>query len=142
MKYFAYGMNTNIEQMASRCPAAQNLGPARLAGYRFRFAGHADVVPQPQGFVDGVLWEISDSCLRSLDALEGFPYYYDRKDVDVVTEQGAETALVYYMVDGMPDGMPSDSYKDMVMEGYRRNHIPVNQILEALSQLRYSFIFS
>jgi gamma-glutamylcyclotransferase (GGCT)/AIG2-like uncharacterized protein YtfP len=89
-----------------------------------------------------VLWEITDSCLKSLDALEGFPYYYERKEVDVVTEQGTETALVYYMVDGMPDGMPSDSYKNMVMEGYRRNHIPVNQILEALSQLRYNLIFS
>jgi hypothetical protein len=33
MKYFAYGMNTNIEQMATRCPSAENLGPARLAGW-------------------------------------------------------------------------------------------------------------
>lgn len=142
MKYFAYGMNTNIPQMTVRCPEAKNLGPARLAGYRFRFAGHADIVPQENGLVEGVLWEISDTCLKSLDALEGFPYYYDRKEVTVVTENSVEEALVYYMTEGMPEGMPTVGYRDMVMDGYTQNHIPVNQILEALSRIRYNHIFS
>lgn len=142
MKYFAYGMNTNVDQMTQRCPGAVNLGAARLAGYRFRFAGHADVVEQPNGIVDGVLWEITDKCLESLDHLEGFPYYYDRKEVTVVNERGSESAMVYYMVDGMPDGMPSNSYRDMVMEGYKQNGIPVNQILQSLSDIRYNVIFS
>lgn len=142
MKYFAYGMNTNIAQMAARCPEARNLGKAVLAGYQFRFAGHADIVPKENGLVEGVLWEISDNCLKSLDALEGFPYYYDRKEVTVVGSEGGEDALVYYMTEGMPDGMPSESYRDMVMDGYSQNRIPVNQILEALSRIRYNYIFS
>jgi gamma-glutamylcyclotransferase (GGCT)/AIG2-like uncharacterized protein YtfP len=138
MKYFAYGMNTNLKEMAQRCPDSQNLGTATLVGYRFRFAGHADIVPQLNGLVEGVLWEITDKCLAALDNLEGFPYYYDRKEVTVVGREGSETALVYYMT----EGMPSDDYQKMVMEGYRQNHIPVNQILESLSHLRYNTIFS
>jgi gamma-glutamylcyclotransferase (GGCT)/AIG2-like uncharacterized protein YtfP len=142
MKYFAYGMNTNIKEMAQRCPDAKNLGHARLAGYRFRFAGHADIVPHANGLVEGVLWEITDRCLTALDNLEGFPYYYDRKEVTVVTDTGVEEALVYYMTEGMPEGMPSTGYRDMVMDGYTQNHIPVNQILEALSSIRYNAVFS
>lgn len=118
------------------------MGLATLVGYRFRFAGHADIVPHPNGLVEGVLWEITDECLNALDNLEGFPYYYDRKEVTVVGKEGSETALVYYMTEGMPDGMPSASYRDMVMDGYSQNHIPVNQILEALSHIRYNVIFS
>lgn len=139
---FAYGMNTNIDQMAQRCPESKNLGPARLNGFRFRFAGHADIVQCNDSYVDGVLWEITHECLKRLDSLEGFPYYYDRKEVFVNNKVGAHTALTYFMVPGIPDGEPSDSYRDMVLEGYKCNHIPINQVLRALSDVRYLSLMS
>ncbi len=43
--YFSYGMNTNQDEMAYRCPGAHSLGHARLIDHAFRFAVHADVVP-------------------------------------------------------------------------------------------------
>ena len=41
MLYFAYGMNTNLGEMARRCPGAVSLGHARLIDHVFRFAFHA-----------------------------------------------------------------------------------------------------
>jgi len=65
--YFAYGMNTNQEEMAYRCPGAHSLGHARLIDHAFRFAVHADVVPCSGSYVDGVLWSITDQDLDHLD---------------------------------------------------------------------------
>ena len=74
--YFAYGMNTNQDEMAYRCPGAHSLGHARLIDHAFRFAVHADVVPCEGSYVDGVLWSITDQDLDHLDQLEGYPTYY------------------------------------------------------------------
>ena len=43
--YFAYGMNTNKEEMAYRCPGARALGKTILSGYRFEFKSFATIVP-------------------------------------------------------------------------------------------------
>ena len=72
--------------MAYRCPQAQSLGPARLLDSAFRFAIHADVVVVPDCYVDGVLWSITEECLQKLDALEGFPHYYNRIEMAVEHE--------------------------------------------------------
>lgn len=130
--YFAYGMNTNISSMASRCPAAVNLGYARLLDYDFRFATHADVKPLMDSYVDGVLWEITDSCLHSLDMLEGYPFYYDRTYAQVLTENGVVDAIIYTMQPGNPDAPPAPSYFAMCLEGYDENMVPNGQLLQAL----------
>ena len=63
MKYFAYGMNTNLEQMARRCPGAVCLGAAWINNYQFEFRHHADIQKQPGAVCHGVLWEI-DSVIK------------------------------------------------------------------------------
>ena len=134
--YFAYGMNTNIEQMARRCPAAKLVGPAVLPGYRFRFAGHADIVEDERSHVDGVLWFITEECLYALDLLEGYPVYYNCKEVLVKCGDEDYFAEVYYMNPGVADNVPSQSYYDMVVEGYRRNGVPLDQIERSLGPWR------
>ena len=128
MLYFAYGMNTNPEQMALRCPGAVSHGHAKLVDHRFRFAYHADVEACEGSYVDGVLWEIDEGHLKSLDALEGFPGYYTRVVGTVV--HGARTfhALVYRMQPGQEDSAPSISYYNMVREGYQAHQVPMDQI--------------
>lgn len=130
--YFAYGMNTNVAGMAARCPAAKSLGGAFLRNYQFRFAGPADVVPTNNNYVDGVLWEITPECLRSLDRLEGYPDFYDRKYVTVQSGGKNVKALVYFMQPGNPDYPPTDRYFHMVEEGYREHGVPVDQLYDAL----------
>ena len=130
--YFGYGMNTNVAQMSYRCPRAVSLGHAMIKDYEFRFARHADVVPRAGGLVDGVLWEITDECLKNLDALEGYPTYYNRITVPVHVGNKIVSALVYVMNVGYPYEAPAESYYQMLLEGYSEHGVPLTQIHLAL----------
>jgi len=136
MKYFAYGMNTNRAQMAMRCPGACSLGAAFLPNHEFRFATHADILPTPGFVTHGVLWEITDQCLLNLDALEGFPDYYQRKTVTVIHGLQRVEAMTYYMTGELPDSMPSAGYIAMLRDGYYENRVPDHQIDQALEFVR------
>jgi len=132
MKYFAYGMNTNLAQMALRCPEANSLGKAVLYQYEFRFAHHADVVENSSSNVQGVLWDITDQCLAALDALEGYPTYYERKIVTVFHNGNPTPAITYYMVPGIADEYPSDGYLAMLKDGYTDHDVRHEQLDRAL----------
>ena len=125
---FAYGMNTNHIEMSFRCPDAFALGHARLIDHAFRFAVHADVVPCAGSYVDGVLWRITDRDLDSLDILEGYPTYYGRSQVRVSIESRIVQAVCYSMQPGRSDSPPSNSYMNMVLEGYAQHHVPTEQL--------------
>jgi hypothetical protein len=128
MLYFAYGMNTNSQGMAHRCPAAVSFGRATLEGHRFRFAGPADVQRDRHSDVEGVLWDITEECLAALDRLEGYPHFYDRKWARVWFQGQEVQALVYYMQPGNRNAPPSDGYFDMVLEGYREHGVSTHQL--------------
>jgi gamma-glutamylcyclotransferase (GGCT)/AIG2-like uncharacterized protein YtfP len=129
--YFAYGMNTNLGSMAMRCPGAVSLGYAVLPNHHFRFAYHADVVPDDHNDVDGVLWEITEEHLLSLDCTEGFPSYYDRKEVTVRHNGSDRLALVYFMQPGHFKKDPPESYLRMLIEGYQENLVPLRQLVNS-----------
>ena len=131
MLYFAYGMNTNVLGMAQRCPAAVSFGRAQLLGHRFRFAGPADVLRDRHCNVEGVLWDISDECLRALDVLEGYPYFYDRKWARVRWQDQEVRAMVYYMQPGNRNAPPSSGYFSMLLEGYEEHGVSTHQLWEA-----------
>jgi len=135
MLMFAYGMNTNAAGMADRCPGAVSLGRSWLANYRLRFAGHADIVENSEHNVEGVLWEITDEHLARLDNFEGYPSYYDRKEVIVycVADGTVVPAIAYFMQLGYSDQKPSDQYLTTVYNGYKEHGVPCDQLLEALT---------
>lgn len=128
-------MNTNREQMALRAPRARCIGAARLPFYRFRFAYHADIVPDRSSSVHGVLWKITEDCQRALDQLEGYPNYYNICEVDVVHNGKIYVAEAYFMNPGQKDDYPSDYYLDMVSEGYQQHGVPTDQIDRALAAI-------
>ena len=132
MFYFAYGMNTNRDSMARRCPGAICMGVATLLNHEFRFAHHADVVPNTDSAVEGVLWLIDTDHLESLDQLEGYPYYYDRAILPVEYHGNIVMAECYRMQPDNPDDYPSQGYLDMLLEGYLEHNIPDDQIFTAL----------
>lgn len=134
MLYFAYGMNTNTQGMAHRCPSAVAFGCAQLLGHSFRFAGPADVQVNRFSQVDGVLWDITDECLKSLDTLEGYPYFYNRKWAKVKLNGEICQALVYYMQPGNKTRAPSSGYFATVLEGYEEFAVPTKQLWENVTQ--------
>jgi len=132
--YFAYGMNTNLDSMAHRCPGARSLGPGQLEGYKFLFRQHADVeLANPEDQVDGVVWMIDDEHLDSLDSFEGFPNYYLRCKAWVHCDEiGWVKAWIYTMADQDYSSEPAESYVRMCREGYEQNQVSTRQIDEAL----------
>jgi gamma-glutamylcyclotransferase (GGCT)/AIG2-like uncharacterized protein YtfP len=131
MLYFAYGMNTNADSMAQRCPDALSLGHARLLDHSFRFAVHADVVRCSGSYVDGVLWQITDRCLAALDILEGYPSYYRRAYRRTWHQDRIFMAMTYYMPPMILDQSPSAAYFDMIVEGYQQHGVPCDQLYNA-----------
>ena len=125
-------MNTNRAGMASRCPGALSLGHARLIDHTFRFAVHADVVPCLGSYVDGVLWKIDQYHLNRLDALEGFPFYYNRSTFAVDHRGSVVVAHCYFMQPGNEDSLPAQSYLDMVVEGYEQHGVPTEQVFNSV----------
>ena len=129
--YFAYGMNTNQEEMSYRCPDACALGKAMLPGYRLEFKSFATIVPSPKESVDGVLWTITESDESALDILEGYPEFYDKKTVSVEHNGQSYIAMTYIMGPRERGYAPSDGYYSMVSEGYQSFGLSQRQLLDA-----------
>ena len=129
--YFAYGMNTNKEEMAYRCPTAHAIGRAVLPGYRFEFKSFATIVPSPTEQVEGVLWTITDTDESALDMLEGYPEFYDKKTVSVEHDNQSYIAMTYIMGPREHGHAPSDGYYSMVSEGYQSFGLSQQQLLDA-----------
>ena len=133
--YLAYGMNTNIRQMAQRCPAAQSLGKVKLHGHKLAFKTFCDAVKSPGDVMECALWSITDDCERALDALEGFPDFYGKKEVTVYYRNQPIKAMIYFMTDYYTGGYPSESYLSMVIEGYKEHCISGSYIIDAMEEV-------
>lgn len=134
MLYFAYGMNTNPEEMAIRCADSQCLGSAVLLAHCFRFAVHADVLPCEGSDVQGVLWSVTQRDLEALDALEGYPVYYNRSELAIAWQNKVVYAQVYRMQPGIPEQAPSSRYFNLIKSGYIANGVPMEQLYNSLLQ--------
>jgi gamma-glutamylcyclotransferase (GGCT)/AIG2-like uncharacterized protein YtfP len=132
--YFAYGSNMATEVMASKCADISILGNARLDGYRFAFSrrsirtgtGVANIVADPESSVWGVLYEISDGCLETLDRKEGYPWAYERRSVDVMLESGGCRRALTYIVKQpeIEEVRPSNDYISGIVGAARAHGLP------------------
>ena len=92
--YFAYGSNLCAKQMARRCPGATDPRPAMLADHDWLIneRGVATVEPFGGSQVHGVLWQLDDHDLATLDSAEGVPVRYRRDRLTVHTDAGPSEA--------------------------------------------------
>lgn len=131
--YFAYGMNTDTQGMAIRCPAAKPIGVAVLKDHALTMRGVADIINAKGARVIGALWEITEPCEKALDRLESFPSYYDKKNVQVEIDGEIKTAMVYQM---QPENQNRTSpaslgYYRTLETGYKEFGIPIRELVEA-----------
>lgn len=133
-------MNTNLTQMARRCPKAVSLGAAVLPGFRFEFKQFATVVPDVTRDSVGVVWEISEECELALDRLEGFPIYYNKQLVTVLIDGVPHTAMTYLMYPEEPLGLPSNSYYNLVADGYEDHGISLDQLNDAIDRVHEEYL--
>lgn len=123
--YFAYGSNLCVQQMAHRCPDADEPRPARLSDHDWLIneRGVATVERFVGAEVHGVVWQLSDHDLATLDSAEGVPSRYRRDELTVHTDHGPVSAWVY--IDHRVEaGPPRPGYLERVLDGARHHRLP------------------
>lgn len=123
--YFAYGSNLCVRQMALRCPDAADPRPAVLTDHDWLInqRGVATVEPFGGNEVHGVLWQISDDDLATLDSAEGVPVRYRRDRLTVHTGDGPSPAWVYIDHRVTP-GPPRPGYLPRIIDGAVHHGLP------------------
>lgn len=120
--HFAYGSNMYRAGMAARCPGAQPLGTARLAGWRFFISadGYASILRAPGAVVEGVLWRLTPRDLAVLNAYESIDSgLYRRARLTVQPATGAPRQALVYLGRSRAEGVPRRGYMEPVIEAAR-----------------------
>jgi len=127
--YFAYGSNMSRAGMRARCPHAQALGPAALAGWRFiiNTDGYGSIVPAA-GDVHGVLWRLSARDLAALNAYEAVDSgLYLRRVLPVQYGTLRKQALVF-IARRSKTGRPRPGYLATIIEAARAWQLPPDYV--------------
>ena len=142
MLYFAYGSNMDPGQMRQRCPSAQFVAVAKLPDHRLAFTRHAkdrdcgtcDGVPEPGQDIWGVVLDIPESDLRSLDQSEGYEpgrpldaNCYAREQRQVYRDGNRDEPLLVwlYFANRQPNPpLPNAAYKKQLVDGAKFWRLP------------------
>ena len=90
--YFAYGSLMDLNFVKKLAVHYKKECSAKLIGYEVQINvqdsikpdyGYANVIPNPNSTVEGVLLEISDEHLLLLDSYEGYPELYSRFELEI-----------------------------------------------------------
>jgi gamma-glutamylcyclotransferase (GGCT)/AIG2-like uncharacterized protein YtfP len=131
--YFAYGANMDPDLMARRVPGAAVVGPGKVSGYRLAFSvystvwegGAANLEPDRDAYVWGVLWEIPEGERTGLDAYAGHPTFFRREDVPVDGPQGPVMAWTYRVAHQEGSYVrPTDAYVARLRSAIRVQGLP------------------
>lgn len=135
MYYFAYGMLTCPDTIGN----AEYIGNGIINGYQFEFARYANAF-RSSGTMNVVVWEITDEKLVELDAIEGYPDFYNRVKVRCNVDGQSIIGWLYTMTKDSREYLigepPSIDYMQKVTNGYRHAKLSTDQIKQALSKLR------
>lgn len=140
MYFFAYGMLTDTDFMPRETLAYY--GAASLQDYELEMLTYANLIPSTGSTALGVLYEVNEKVLVSLDYMEGYPVLYTRKLVPVQCQNVTVDAWVYLMTEksraGMLKRLPPRHYVATVRKGYRETGMSTQSIDDALrsAQLR------
>ncbi|NJO81720.1 MAG: gamma-glutamylcyclotransferase [Blastochloris sp.] len=141
--YFAYGSNMSPRIIENVCPSYKFIARACLIDYRLAFtrrsvrweAGVANIISAPGMTVWGILFEIDDADLVSLDDKEAYGKAYDRITVQVdmkdYSESGTQkiNAITYQVIS--PEQFeirPHPDYLKMLIDGAGQFKLPLNYI--------------
>lgn len=143
MKYFAYGSNMSLPRLKERAPSAVRIGVFTLVEHSLRFhkvskkdgSAKCDALftGNPNDYIVGALFEISDEDKGSLDRAEGLGNGYQKKRVLVNDSQDkAIEAVTYYATNTDPSLLPYSWYLYHVIYGAKETGVPADY-LDAVS---------
>ena len=149
-KCFAYGSNLDLIQMNRRCPSAKIISKGSLDNYRLDFnryssgwgGGVADVIPAKGSEVWGLVFELSDTDMDSLDFYEGCyknrPSLYERNKVVINTTKGPISDVwLYTVVEKQKFEAPTAKYLGIIKMAAVRWNFP-NVYQRILEQTKIS----
>ena len=112
MKYFAYGTNLSMARLTSRCPSAIKYATGILKNHKliFNSRGVASIIASDESEVYGLIYDIPDSQITSLDNYEGVP----KQRFLIETDNEEVDCLIYVATDNKP-GKPRDEHFDIIM---------------------------
>jgi gamma-glutamylcyclotransferase (GGCT)/AIG2-like uncharacterized protein YtfP len=141
---FAYGSNMNWPQMQKRCPSARFIALAELKNYRLAFplrsksrgCGTAGAIPEAGQTVWGVVYEIEECDLGTLDRAEDFirggndnSYTREEKEVYAVGDGNKPLVVsVYLPIQQQNPPLPTAEYKRIIIEGAKHWGLPAEYI--------------
>ncbi len=116
--YAAYGSNMDPSQMQQRAPHSPMAGTGWLIGWRLTFGGEdigwegalSTVVPDPDGQVFVVIYDITDADAAQLDRWEGGELGLHKKLRLRVHMLEGEVLAWIYVLDAYEGGLPSARY--------------------------------
>jgi gamma-glutamylcyclotransferase (GGCT)/AIG2-like uncharacterized protein YtfP len=122
----------DLRRFRRRCPDSVVLGRALLRNYKLAFTrydraekgGVADIVAEAGAQVWGALYDIEESCLRTLDEYEGAPRAYRREQVRVADDRGGEHEAMAYVANKTGEFAPSRSYLAQIVRGAQAHELP------------------
>ncbi len=141
MRYFAYGSNMLRERLLARVPDAAFQARAIVRGYKLRFhkestdqSGKCNIVrtDSADDVVHGVVFEIPENKLESLDRAEGVGHgYHHDRSVPVRLADDTEIETLTYVADlnAINDALiPYLWYHRLVIAGAEQNQLPEDYI--------------
>jgi hypothetical protein len=121
MLHFAYGSNMHRPLMQARCPAAQALGTATLAGWRFVITpdGFGSIVRRAGAIAYGVLWRLTPRDLAALNVYESLDSGLYVRRIFPVRHASRRVAALTYVARRAGEGTPRAGYMAIVVEAAR-----------------------
>lgn len=139
MNYFAYGSNMLTERLIKRIGSVNLVGVASIEGRKLAFhkrsedgSGKCDIpVSKAKGaIVRGVVYEVTEDDLVTLDEFEGVGKGYERVTMEVQMESGPVEAATYVATDSHIEKglLPYDWYHGLVLAGAMQHGFPKDYI--------------
>lgn len=124
--YIAYGSNLNVQQMKFRCPGAKVVGKSVIKNYELLYKGsktgsYLTIEKKNGSVVPVAVWEVTADDKKRLDAYEGYPNFYYKKNMKITLAETGKiiNAFVYIMHEERKLGIPSYAYVRTCVQGYR-----------------------
>jgi hypothetical protein len=126
MLHFAYGSNMSRALMGLRCPAAQALGAATLAGWRFVVNpdGVGSIAPAQGALLRGVLWRLGLRDLAAINAYEGVDTGLYLRRILAVVHEGRRVPALTYVARRKGEGRARPGYISLVVAAAREWEMP------------------
>ena len=147
MLYFAYGSNMDEKLLQQHGIHFLSRKKAVLHGYTLVFnkqssknpdEGKANIIENPDGTVEGILYDVDAHDVKKLDVKEGYPRHYQHASVQITLEDDRTMSTMTYFAnpETVGEGLkPTKNHMQHILAGefyLSRNYVSFLKLIETL----------